>query len=615
VTAGPGEAAPAPLAAAISAARAAVEERGQELNDLNVFPVADGDTGTNMLLTLRALEEGALAGAGASPATLAEAVSRAALMGARGNSGMILSQLVGGAAAALAEGGPPDGPAVARALAAAADAGYRGVRDPVEGTMLTASRRIAEAAEAAGDAEPLAVLWAAVAAGFRAVDETPGQLAVLREAGVVDAGALGLAIALDGLTASLSGRPPSAPPPRPRPRATGAGRSRYRFCTSFAVLGDALDLAGLEAALAPLGDSLLVMGDARQAKVHVHTDEPERAVGLGRAIGAVEGVAVEDMRRQEAARRERLGRAVGSEALAGELGAVDPTLALDVATTALITDSACDLPLARRTANLRVIPIPVSFGEESLLDGVDLDAPAFYARLAAGGALPTTAQPSPGQLADALREALGDYPTAVVLHLSGRMSGTAAAAREAARGAPDRVLALESEAVSMQLALLVLRVQARLERGTTAGQLAAFVAYFRRTQGTVFSIETLEYLRRGGRIGRAAALAGSLLRVRPIQEVTGGEVAPAGRARGAEAVLPALRSFVERRTEPARPLRVAYAHARRLDAIPQLIAAVQEVRPLARTEIVCELGPAVGTHAGPGTLGVSFVHDPLDEEA
>jgi DegV family protein with EDD domain len=297
-----------------------------------------------------------------------------------------------------------------------------------------------------------------------------------------------------------------------------------------------------------------------------------------------------------------------------DLDAVDRALALDAATTALITDSASDLPPDRRAPNILVVPIPVSFGAESLLDGVDLDAAEFYARLAGGGPPPTTAQPSPGQLASVLREALESHRSAVVLHLSGRMSGTAAGAREAARAAPDRVLALESEAVSMQLALLVLRVQARLERGTTAGQLAAFVAYFRRSQGTAFSLETLEYLRRGGRIGRAKALAGSLLRVRPILEVTGGEVAPAGRARGAEGVLPALQSFVVRRTDPERPLRVAYAHARRPEAIPQLIAAVQEVRPLARTEIVCELGPAVGTHAGPGTLGVSFVHDPMDEE-
>jgi uncharacterized protein len=601
------------LAAAIGAARAALEERGQEVNDLNVFPVADGDTGTNLLLTLRSVEAAALAGAGGAPGALAEALSRAALMGARGNSGMILSQLVSGAAEALAGGGAPDGADVARALRAAAEAGYRGVREPVEGTMLTVARAMAEAAEAAAGGGRDAVLAGAVAAGVRAVEETPAQLAVLREAGVVDAGALGLVIALDGLTAALCGSAPLRPPTRARPPAAAGARSRYRYCTSFAVTGPALDLAALEAALVPLGDSLLVMGDERRARVHVHTDDAERALALGRAAGALEGVAIEDMRRQEAARTARLARGPAADD-AGGLGDFDPGLRLDAATTALVTDSACDLPPDRRPANLRVVAIPVSFGADSLLDGVDLDAAAFYARLQAGGPTPTTAQPSPGQLAEALRAALADHRTAVVLHLSGGMSGTVRSARETARAlAPDRALVLESASVSMQLGLLLLRVQARLERGTTAGELAAFVAAFEASQGTVFSVETLEFLRRGGRIGRAAALTGSLLGFRPLLEVSGGEVAAAGRIRGAARVMPALSRFVEERTDPDRPLRVAYAHARRPEAIPELIAAVQAARPLARTEIVCELGPTVGTHAGPGTLGVSFVHDPLDE--
>jgi DegV family protein with EDD domain len=607
-------AAGASLAEAIGAARAALEERSEEVNDLNVFPVADGDTGTNLLLTLRSVEAAALAGAGAAPEQLAEALGRAALMGARGNSGMILSQLVSGAAAARGAGAA-DGADLARALRAAADAGYRGVREPVEGTMLTVARAMAEAAEAAvGDRD--AVLTSAVTAGVRAVDLTPDQLAVLREAGVVDAGALGLVIALDGLSAALAGRAPLRPPVRARPRAAGGARSRYRYCTSFAVTGPALDLGALEGALAPLGDSLLVMGDERRARVHVHTDDPERALGLGRAAGAVEGVAIEDMRRQEAARTARLARGAAVPEADGDLGGFDPDQRLDAATTVLVTDSACDLPLDRRPANLRVVAIPVSFGGESLLDGVDLDAAGFYGRLQAGGPPPTTAQPSPGQLAEALRAALADHPLAVVLHLSGGMSGTVRSARETARAlAPDRALVLESESVSMQLGLLLLRVQARLERGTTAGELAAFVAAFRAAQGTAFSVETLEFLRRGGRIGRAAALTGSLLGVRPLLEVSGGEVAAARRIRGAARVLPALARFVEERTDAQRPLRVAYAHARRPEAVPALIAAVQEARPLARTEIVCELGPTVGTHAGPGTLGVSFVHDPLDEEA
>jgi DegV family protein with EDD domain len=281
--------------------------------------------------------------------------------------------------------------------------------------------------------------------------------------------------------------------------------------------------------------------------------------------------------------------------------------------TAIVTDSSADLPADQRRANWHVVPIPVNFGAEAFHDGVDLDPPAFYRRLADTGVQPTTAQPSVQDLTGAYRAALADHGAAVVLHLSGRMSGTVGAARDAALSVdPGRLLVLETSSVSILLGLLVHRVQARLDRGSNAGEIQSLVADFRRRQATVFSVETLEYLRRGGRIGRATALAGSLLRVRALLDVSDGEVGPAGRVRGAARVLPALRELVEARTERGRPLRVALGHAARPDAVPQLEAMLREARPLSRLDVVTEIGPTVGTHAGPGTLGIAMFHDPLD---
>jgi DegV family protein with EDD domain len=293
---------------------------------------------------------------------------------------------------------------------------------------------------------------------------------------------------------------------------------------------------------------------------------------------------------------------------------MDPGRRLDASTTALVTDSSCDVPAPRRPANWRVVPIPVIFGGEAFDDGVDIDAPAFYERLARSERLPTTAQPSAGRLAGVLREALGEYETAVVLPLSGRMSGTIEAARQAAREVgEERVMVLESGSVTVALGLIALRLQALLERGCTAADARAAVARLSGGHRVVFSLETLEFLQRGGRIGRAQAVAGSLLRVRPILQIEGGEVAPYARVRGAHRVLPALREFVERHSDPTRPLRVAYAHARRPEVLPELEAMVREARPLAVTELTGEVGPTVGTHAGPGAFAIAFVHDPADD--
>ena len=266
-----------------------------------------------MLRTATAVEGAAIATAGLPRPARCEALARAALMGAQGNSGMILSQLVRGAAQALADHpGPLDGPATARALRAASDAADAAVRRPVEGTMLSVARAMAGAAEAALPGDRDAVLAAAVAAGAEAVAATTDQLDVLREAGVVDSGALGVLILLEGLADALAGRPPRAAPATvARPATAAHPPSRYRFCTSFLVEGGAVDLDALEDALAPIGDSILVMGDAARAKVHVHTDAPERAAALAAVWGEVSGLAAEDMRRQEAERAARLARASG----------------------------------------------------------------------------------------------------------------------------------------------------------------------------------------------------------------------------------------------------------------------------------------------------------------
>jgi DAK2 domain fusion protein YloV len=379
------------VARVAGAARAALEARSGEVDDLNVFPVADGDTGTNMLLTSLAVEESAAATPGLPRPERCGALARAALAGARGNSGMILSQLVRGAAEALAtERGPLDGAALARALRRASEAADAAVRHPVEGTMLTVARRAADAAEAAGSGGLEAVLAAALEGGRRAVAQTPDQLEVLREAGVVDAGGLGLVVLLEGVAAGLAGRE-VAPPirvARARPGDAGHAPSRYRYCTSFLVEGEAIDLGAVETALEAVGDSVLVMGDAAQAKVHVHTDLPERAADLARAWGEVGGLRVDDMRRQEAERAARLRRAAPAGAACGALallaGEGTRALAEGLGASALPDDAGPD-EVAVRLAELEAPEVVVVTAGEA---GAASAAAAGAARVVDAGSLP-----------------------------------------------------------------------------------------------------------------------------------------------------------------------------------------------------------------------------------
>lgn len=319
----------------ISSAHASLEARRQEVNDLNVFPVADGDTGDNMAMTMRAVMEELdrldnLDVDEVDRTELVQALARAALMGARGNSGVILSQIVRGAAEELASrsGELVDPVLVAAAFASAADAAYESVREPAEGTMLTVFREMAhsltrqlahleadkqrlgrDVGEAQQDAILAEVLERAIEDGERAVARTPEQLEVLRESGVVDAGGHGLVLILAGVVAALRGddeMPEVSHYEPPRRSLPHHEDSRFRYCTNFIVSGSGLSSRDFLPRLEGLGDSVLVVGDEATLKVHVHTDTPEQAVALFEGAGAVTNLDVADMPKQMAERDARL---------------------------------------------------------------------------------------------------------------------------------------------------------------------------------------------------------------------------------------------------------------------------------------------------------------------
>jgi uncharacterized protein len=289
-----------------------LEAHRRRIDDLNVYPVPDGDTGTNLVLTLRSIVEALETSSAQGGEAVAKDLSRAALMGARGNSGVIFSQIVRGFMDELGRSGDViSTPRLKRAFRSASDAAYRAVKRPVEGTMLTVIREMAEEAERKENRRvaPSELLAAVLARGEDAVSRTPEMLDVLRDAGVVDAGGAGLVEITRGLALAMAGKPIPDAPVEVESLALDAIHqelSRYRYCTVFLVEGENLDADALEAELEQMGDSLLVVGDSSALKVHVHTDEPGRALSLATAIGVVEGVEVANMHVQAAQREERL---------------------------------------------------------------------------------------------------------------------------------------------------------------------------------------------------------------------------------------------------------------------------------------------------------------------
>jgi uncharacterized protein len=295
-------------------ARAALqnlEAHRRRIDDLNVYPVPDGDTGTNLVLTFRSIVEALETSSAEAGEAVAKELSRAALMGARGNSGVIFSQIVRGFVDALGLTREVSTPRLRRAFRAASDAAYGAVKRPVEGTMLTVIREMAEEAEKEENRRlsPSELLAAVLARGEDALRRTPEMLDVLRAANVVDAGGAGLVEITRGLALATAGEPiPDAPVETEALtyEAIHQELSRYRYCTVFLVEGEGLDAGALEQELERIGDSLLVVGDASALKVHLHTDDPGDALSVATAVGVVEGVEIANMHVQASQREERL---------------------------------------------------------------------------------------------------------------------------------------------------------------------------------------------------------------------------------------------------------------------------------------------------------------------
>jgi DegV family protein with EDD domain len=283
---------------------------------------------------------------------------------------------------------------------------------------------------------------------------------------------------------------------------------------------------------------------------------------------------------------------------------------LTVENTAVVLDSTADFPAAPvRYPNFRVVPLYVRFGDESYRDYVDIGAEEFYARLQTATELPTTSQPTPGDFL-AVYEELGEYERILSLQISSTLSGTFGSAQTAAELlGDDRVRVIDTRTASAMIALIAIGVQERLERGTTDEEIDAFIERYQSQHQLLFTVNTLEYLAKGGRIGRAAKLAGNLVNVKPILTIRDGEVVPLKRVRGNAKAFAAFRELFVSTTTDSPNLKVGIAHAAAPERLKALRELVRHERPHAQIEIETTLGAVVGTHAGPGTVGFFWFED------
>jgi DegV family protein with EDD domain len=286
-------------------------------------------------------------------------------------------------------------------------------------------------------------------------------------------------------------------------------------------------------------------------------------------------------------------------------------VSLTAENTAVVLDSTADFPDApERYPNFRVVPLYVRFGDESYKDYVEIDPQRFYERLTTVTELPTTSQPTPADFLAVYEELASSYEHILSLQISSTLSGTFTSAQAAAELlGGDKVRVIDTRTVSAALALLAIGVQQRLERGTTDEEIDAFVEEYGRAHHLLFTVNTLEYLAKGGRIGKAAAFAGGLLHVKPILSISDGEVVPVKRVRGERKAFAELAEALETQTQDEPEWRLAVAHAAAPQRAAELEALARDRRPNATLELVVALGAVIGAHAGPGTVALFWFRD------
>ncbi len=574
-----------------------------ELNRINVFPVPDGDTGTNMCLTLRAvagalrdLGDDAAGGGHALPLPhVAETMAQASVRGARGNSGMMLSQFLLG----FREGIGGVVRASAADLAGAIAVGFERLRasldEPVEGTILTVAREAAdEAGRARGEADLRVFMSRIVQRAEAALQRTPELLATLKRAGVVDAGAKGFVRLLEGVKRLIEeGHLAAGAVDRMGSSSNAAAQAEvesdrdYRYCTELMVRSPSLpDAAEVRKALRAHGGSIVVLSTAELLKALVHTDAPEAVFQLAATWGTLESTKADDMRAQHQALQAR--RPI-----------------------AFVTDTACDLPdeLVLQY-DIGLVPTQLIVEERAYRDRLELSSAEFFRRLRAGLAA-STSQPAPQAFTDAYRDAARAADHVIAVVLSSALSGTHANAEAAARRFdPARVTVLDSHSASLGEGLLVLRGVELAAAGWRPDAIVRELQRVRAQSGGFFTVDTFDRLVRSGRVGKGRAWLGTKLNLKPVMALTmAGKIEPVGRARGRDSARKRILELLDRALTPRpRSLRIGVVHG----DIPEFADALRadlaaRYRPLQC--LVTPITPVIAAHTGIGAWGVFYQNE------
>ena len=571
----------------------------EHLDRINVFPVPDKDTGTNLAMTMRAILEG-LKQPLPSLAAVSATVATSALTGAQGNSGVIFAQFFQGLREEIQDSVQLSMNRFAQALRCAATRAREALAQPREGTILTVIADVADHLMQQADKLPdfRALLDEGLTIARRSLEKTTDRLAELKKAGVVDAGALGFVHFLEGIRDFFhSGMAESealeisedekTDAPRPVPV-----RVSFRYCTEAVVWGENIDRQEVIARLSALGDSVVVAGNNEEVHAHVHSNAPAYVLEVLAEYGTLVSQKVEDM-----------------------LASMDvPDVPMDSSERkglALVTDSVCDLPMAFLTQErVHVVPVRIVFGEEALLDRVDITPTQFYQRLEITEQFPKTSQPRPSDFLTLYRHLAATHESILSIHLSADVSGTwqsaVVAAKQVTRDTGIPIAVIDSRSASGAEGLVVWSAARAKDAGLSPARCAAIAHEATQHVEVYVYVPSVEYFVRGGRLSPLEGRIAKLLRLLPVLTVKDGKLEPAAKVLGQRAARKRVLSHALKTGEGFQTPMFVVSHSAALKLAEQTRATLLKRFPSSQVWIT-DTTPAIGSHAGPGGMAISIM--------
>jgi DegV family protein with EDD domain len=527
---------------------------------------------------------------------MSRALAHEAVGGARGNTGAILAQFFCGFSEGLPDKPRASAADFAAAVQKAASSAYSAIARPVEGTILTVIRDWATTVAQRSNDTPdfAALLPESLRAARKSLEGTPKQMKVLQKAGVVDAGAQGFVYLLEGVVKYLKeaarGAMPEMPPEEVR-AAVFEKQSEsilFRYCTEALLEGSAIDRSELRRQAALLGDSIVVAGTSSRVRLHVHTNEPEKLFAAAGTLAEVVQTKVEDMRAQHETRFDQSR----SERVA------------------VVSDSTCDLPQTLlEELNIAIVPVRVMFGSENYLDKITIAPHEFYARFAVTDEAPRTSQPPPADFTQVYENAAVHAASVVSVHLSAGVSGTFQAALVGARSvAKTHFEHVDSRNVTVGLGLVVREAAEAANAGKKAVEVAEIARRAADRVRLFIAVPTLTHLVRGGRVSPLRGMLARMLGLLPVLTISPeGKAEPAAKARGYERAQRKMMSLLFAAADGAgRSRRFGVAHCDSPDTAEALAREIRARYPESDV-MICECGPALGAHGGPGAVAVAVL--------